>query len=457
MSVHDDTLQGLQEALEYAKGDLKLKSTITEIPVKHFLLYGHGGSYNHGAEAIVRTTVKLIREKYNNAYLTLSSHFPEQDREYFHVCDSQLSTNSISCSSNDCINEISPNNDCINEVNSFNDSINKVSLNNDYINEVVSPTLSVWEREKNAVSTGEKEKSARLMYQDALSKITADTILLSVGGDNFCYSNWHRLKVFQDETVRKNARSILWSASIEPSAITSQMVEVLNSYDVITARESKTFNALHEHKIKSKILLIPDVAFNLTPAYVDLPSGFEAKNFIGINISPLVIRRETTLGILQKNILELINFILTKTNLNIALIPHVGMPMDNDYSALSEIYNLTGKNDRIWLVKNDFSAAEYKHIISQCKLLFTSRTHASIAAYSTGVPCAVVGYSIKSTGIANDIELEDYVIPIDKITESDILKNTLIKMSENYDCLLLKMKNKMDEYIPGTNKYNEII
>jgi len=31
MSIHDDTLQGLQEALKYAKGDLDLKETIVEI------------------------------------------------------------------------------------------------------------------------------------------------------------------------------------------------------------------------------------------------------------------------------------------------------------------------------------------------------------------------------------------------------------------------------------------
>ena len=31
MSVHDDTLLGLQEALDYAKGNITLKSTVMEI------------------------------------------------------------------------------------------------------------------------------------------------------------------------------------------------------------------------------------------------------------------------------------------------------------------------------------------------------------------------------------------------------------------------------------------
>ena len=50
--------------------------------MKKFLLYGHGGSYNHGAEAIIRTTVQLIREKYPNSNIILSSNFAEQDLEY---------------------------------------------------------------------------------------------------------------------------------------------------------------------------------------------------------------------------------------------------------------------------------------------------------------------------------------------------------------------------------------
>jgi len=39
MSVHEDTLQGLQEALEYAKGNLSLKATDIEIPDEEIRFY----------------------------------------------------------------------------------------------------------------------------------------------------------------------------------------------------------------------------------------------------------------------------------------------------------------------------------------------------------------------------------------------------------------------------------
>ena len=43
MTVHEDTLQGLQEALEYAKGNIQLKTTIAEVAdeeIKFYSVYG---------------------------------------------------------------------------------------------------------------------------------------------------------------------------------------------------------------------------------------------------------------------------------------------------------------------------------------------------------------------------------------------------------------------------------
>ena len=39
MSVHDDTLQGLQEALEFARGNRELKTTIVEVADEEIRFY----------------------------------------------------------------------------------------------------------------------------------------------------------------------------------------------------------------------------------------------------------------------------------------------------------------------------------------------------------------------------------------------------------------------------------
>jgi len=43
MSVHEDTLQGLQEALEYAKGTRRLRETVVEIPDEEIRFYSTFG------------------------------------------------------------------------------------------------------------------------------------------------------------------------------------------------------------------------------------------------------------------------------------------------------------------------------------------------------------------------------------------------------------------------------
>ena len=67
---------------------------------------------------------------------------------------------------------------------------------------------------------------------------------------------------------------------------------------------------------------------------------------------------------------------------------------------------------------------QLKYIISQCRLFIGARTHATIAAYSTFVPTLVIGYSVKSRGIAADLfgTEENYVLPIQAIrADTDLI------------------------------------
>jgi polysaccharide pyruvyl transferase WcaK-like protein len=378
---------------------------------KRFLLYGHGGSYNHGAEAIVQTTIQIIRKKYPKAEVMLSSHFPEQDMEFGIDAD-----------------------------------------------KIIGSDITAWEAEKTA-SLEHKTEFAKKMYSEALASITSDTTLLSVGGDVFCYPNWHRLSVFQHEATKKKAKSILWGCSVEPSDITQEMIEVFNSYTHIITRESYTYNALQNFGINSDIQLLPDPAFLLEPKSFKLPDGFQAENIVGINISPLVINKEAVPGILLKNMRVLIDFIILETNMNIALIPHVTMPMDNDYSVLVEIEQSLPSSycSRICLIAENHSAAELKSLIARCSLLVCARTHASIAAYSSGVPALVLGYSIKSKGIAEDLGLGEFVIDINDIKSPCEVKDMFKQLYDRIVEVKNTLDKKMNSYIENIINYSMYI
>jgi len=377
-----------------------------------FLLYGHGGSYNHGAEAIVQTTIKMIRNKYPNAHISLSSHFPEQDKEFGIDAD-----------------------------------------------KIYGPDTAVWECEKKTTGFNERKELARVMYAEALEQINKDTVCLSVGGDVFCYNNWHRLAVFQEKAAEVGAKTILWGCSIEPFAITTEMLDVLRSYTTIVARESITYKTLSEHGLTEKLLLVPDSAFTLQPVSFSLSDKIASQHTVGINISPLVIRKEAIPGILLESIRLLIRHIITQLGYNVILIPHVVMPADNDFELLSEIYEGLPEDEKskTFLLDGNHSAAEYKYAISQCETLVCARTHASIAAYSLCIPTLVLGYSVKAAGIAQDLEMGDYTLDISKITDSSILTGIFVKLHNNRERVRASLKKQILEYMADVNKISRFL
>lgn len=58
---------------------------------------------------------------------------------------------------------------------------------------------------------------------------------------------------------------------------------------------------------------------------------------------------------------------------------------------------------------------QIRYVISKCHSFIGARTHAVISAYSTCVPAIALGYSIKSKGIAKDLNLPDELV-VDTVT-----------------------------------------
>ena len=82
--------------------------------------------------------------------------------------------------------------------------------------------------------------------------------------------------------------------------------------------------------------------------------------------------------------------------------PTCGMYGNNDLEVLAQLYDEFKDNDRIMLI-GDHNCMELKGYIARCRFFVGARTHATIAAYSSCVPTLVLGYSVKSRGIARDL------------------------------------------------------
>ena len=123
---------------------------------------------------------------------------------------------------------------------------------------------------------------------------------------------------------KRGVKTVLWGCSIEPSLLNNEnIVADLKRYNLITVRESITYNALLKNGMNKNTHLFPDPAFQLDRVDLPLPVGFFENATIGINVSPLIITLEKENDITYKNCLNLINYIINTTKMQIALIHHV--------------------------------------------------------------------------------------------------------------------------------------
>lgn len=374
--------------------------------MKKFFLYGHNGSGNHGCEAIVRSTCKILREEFGDIDIKLASGNTSEDKKYG-------------------LDKV------INLVNEKN-TVAKLSL--PYINAYLNLKLK-----KNGL------ESEKLAYRKTFYNVDKDAIAFSIGGDNYCYPGYERFTMLHNVLRERNIKTVLWGCSVEPSKIDDFMKEDLVNYDLIIARETLTYEALKG--IGANVKLYPDPAFQLDKIEKKLPKNFKENNTVGINISPMVMNKENVLGITIENYTELIKYILENTDMNVALIPHVIWEDNNDDRKPSKfLYDKFKDTNRVVLIEDD-NCEVLKGYISRCRFFIGARTHSTIAAYSTCIPTLVIGYSVKAKGIAKEIfgTYENYVLPVQSLSNKDDLINAFEWMKNNED----DIRKHLNEFMPG--------
>ncbi len=248
-------------------------------------------------------------------------------------------------------------------------------------------------------------------------------LAISIGGDNYCYPDMVSDLILAHNVFRKKGfETILWGCSIEPESLKDErLLEDLKAYSRIYARESITYNALLKAGIEeNRLKLRKDPAFELDRAESKLPKNLAAGEFVGINLSPMVLDRARNPELVKTAYRNFIKYILENTEENIALIPHVVWANNDDRKPLSLFYEEFKDTGRVVFIE-DSPAEVLKSYISKCSFFVGARTHSTIAAYSSSVPTLVIGYSVKSRGIATDLfgTTENYVLPVQEIEDPE--------------------------------------
>ncbi len=387
-----------------------------------FLFYHHGGSYNHGCEAIVKGT-KNILSKYGQVYVYVSSENSFEDREYF------------------------------NEENIEFEDANKL-FNIGYkkrkkINSIFSYVF------KNI-------PFFKYQFKNTINSAKKSDLIMSIGGDNYSYGRSYYLSTV-DRKLRKYCdKSVLWGCSISSEYLESQKyknkIENLKQFSLIVAREQITYKNLVDLGLKN-VKLYPDPAFTIK-CNKDIHVDFELNNTVGINVSKLILDYDKEKKHALNAYKNLIIYIIENTNYQVALIPHVIWKDTNDIEAQNEVLKLIPESykDRIFIIEEG-NCEDLKGIISKCRFFIGGRTHATIAAYSTCVPTLVIGYSVKSKGIAKDLfgTYENYVISYKNMDKEDEMIEGFKFLEKNEDNIRKHLQNIMPDYIEQAYKAGEEI
>lgn len=402
-------------------------SRIKGVFLLRFALYGHGGSDNHGCEALAKTTARLVRARFPDARVSLLSYAPEEDEKAGAVDFDRVVAA---------------------DIRRFADPAALIK----------KPSFE----HTRLFTLGKVSRPRADLYYYSLpyrkhpvgrQLVTEDEVYLSIGGDNYCYGEDISGVIAMNFALKKaGKKTVLWGCSVGEEDLTPHKLRDLATYNLITARESVTYNTLKARLPHSRLYLHADPAFTLEAEVTLLPPEFIPGRTVGLNLSPLLGAFEPgdRAGIGRQSFQNLMEFILTQTDYSVALIPHVVKRGASDLEPLGELYAAYKHTGRVCLLDADarYTAAELKGVIARCSLFVGARTHATIAAYSSEVPTLVLGYSVKSRGIAKDLfgDDTDLVVPVNSLTDETRLTSAFGALMKNAD----RYKARLRQVLPAT-------
>ena len=379
--------------------------------MKRVLLCQHGGSGNHGCEALVRTTYELIKTACPDSFVTLYSYKTADDKKYLSDLPLRLE--------------------------GFESLPGKYSLYNIAYN--VKRRLGM-------------EASKLPLRFDFKQLVSESDLVIAIGGDNYCY-NMGRGYYPTDAFVRANAKkTVLFGCSLEPDDLPRGLGEHLKkTFDAVTVRESISFDAVKTFGVDSAVL-VHDPAFLLP-----VKKAPEKQNAVGINLSPLALGLGNN-DMIMSNYLTLVRYLLDNTDMKIYLVPHVVWKDNDDRIPLTLLKKAFDSEERV-ILSDDAPASELKGLISSLRFFVGARTHATIAAYSTCVPTLVAGYSVKARGIARDLMgTEDgFVVPVQQMREKDELTSAFKKIMNDEKDIQNKLKSIMPSYTDNAKSASMLI
>lgn len=283
-----------------------------------------------------------------------------------------------------------------------------------------------------------------------LRYVSSDDIMVSTGGDMMCYDDSSPSISSVKLAKERGIKTVLWGCSMGKENLTPQKEIALKNFSLIYARETLSYNFFKSIGLEN-VICFPDPAFVLDSENCILPDCFRTEEIVGLNLSNFIIGNNGLNSPFGDEVRKLLDYIFDNTDMNVLLVPHV-MWQDQDdrlicNTIVSEFRNYSSRITILDSERRNY--LQIRYVISKCHSFIGSRTHAVISAYSTCVPAIALGYSIKSKGIAKDLNLPDELVvdTVHEIKHGQLL-NSFHYLEANYSTI----KSHLEEIIPTYRK-----
>lgn len=307
------------------------------------------------------------------------------------------------------------------------------------------------------------------------AQIASVDVVLAIGGDN--YSLDYRLPSLImgiDKLAMDMGKPvILWGASVgpfeqEPNFVPA-IIKHLSRMRMIAVRETVSYQYLNRQLGLTNVILMADPAFTLSKQAVECEPFWPTANdegVLGLNVSPLIERYKRAGQDLRKETAEFIRYVVRERGMGVLLVPHVtplnGSYYKNDAHYMNVVLNkVVDLGASVKMMPHQLNASQIKDVISKLRFFIGARTHATIAALSSGVPTVSIAYSVKAKGINKDLfGNEDPVLQTPNLSSQSLQKSLEWLFNEENalrDTLTTRIPKLQDAARQAVKKCTEVI
>jgi colanic acid/amylovoran biosynthesis protein len=225
---------------------------------------------------------------------------------------------------------------------------------------------------------------------------------------------------------------------------------VVRKMDAVIVREKISEELLKKWGIAQNVFVSVDSGFQfntINSKNIKLEMGIQKSDMlVGVTVRQWLSTKAQDKY--EKDIAILLDYIIEKYGAKVIFIPQVTVVNHNDDDRVcsKRVYDKMRYTDNVILLRDNFDHNTIKSIYAGLDYMIGTRFHSVIFSLTSKVPSIAIQYEHKTRGIMRDLDLEEWVIDIDK-TDSARLKNIFDDLVNKREKYVEKLSKNLDPYI----------